>query len=176
MQISLSKKTIEPKLRILAEDQQMVAAVAPELESVLPASDKNKVEFPATHPLVVSSKLPEGVQFPSLSRTGKTDYEKVKIIVQEFVLPSIGEVWPSAKPYVKGVQALWASKEFYDAITDETADLTEQTIKGVKAAQKLTNTFLHFQNASSIATTTNSISGYLIATADSLYVVRDDGK
>jgi hypothetical protein len=64
--------------------------------------------------------------------------------------------------------------EFWQAITDEEVDSTKRTIKGVRAAQKAVNALLTFQNVPALSITTNTVAGYMIATADKLYVVREE--
>lgn len=174
MQIASTKRKFQPVLKKLAEDPKVAAAVTPGLESILPAPDKRHIDIQASSSLIVSSALPTCVRLPSVIKAERTDYETVMTIVQELVMPAFGDIWPSAKPYIKGVLAIWASSEFFDAITDENADSTQKSIKGVKAAHKIANVFLHFQNAPALSITTNNIAGYFVATADQLYVVQEE--
>ena len=173
MKIATIKSNFEPQLRSLAQDSQFVSAVSPDLQHILKPQIVERATISTITPLMVSPFLPQGIALPTTSRKGATDFETLKILAQELILPTIDKIWPAAKPYVAGVQVIWATKEFWAAITDKEVDTTKRSIKGVRALQKAVNALLISQSAPPLATEVNTIAGYLIATADKLYVVRN---
>jgi len=169
------KSSFEPALRSLAQDPQLAAAASPEFHPLMPQIVE-RAPIAEIAPLVTSPFLPSGMALPATSKTGTTDFETLKIVTQEMVLPLINSLWPASKPYVVGVQAIWATKNFWDAITDQEVDTTKRVIAGTYAAQKAVNALLVFQGAPELAIDVNTRAGYLIATANKLYAVRNSAK
>lgn len=108
MQIATVKSAYEPQLRKLAQDPNAISAVTPELNQALSLPDAREVHVGQAGPLIVSSGLPSGIVPPPTKQKGSTDFETLKIIAQELILPAISTIWPVTKPYVTGVQAVWA--------------------------------------------------------------------
>ncbi|MGH7966413.1 MAG: hypothetical protein ACRERD_32075 [Candidatus Binatia bacterium] len=172
MVITTVQPHFAPQLRSLAQDSHLASAVSPDIRGGPRFSGSKKTVLKPPVSLQVFPDLPPGVILPKTTNTGATDYETLKIVAQELLLPCISTIWPQTKPYVVGVQAIWATKEFWNAIADEKVDTTKRTIKGVRAGQKAVDALLTFQGAPSLATNVNLLAGFAVATADKVYVVR----
>ena len=172
MFVTTVKEVYEKGLRSVAENPRSAAAVSPDLQNAVPLKTGEETHLDTSVSILSSASLPDGIDFSQTREKGETPSETVKIVCQELLLPSIGSIWGDTKPYVTGAQAVWATKEFWDAISDEKVDATKRTIKGLRVAKKALSALLLFEGASALPTNVNMIAGFILATADKLYVVR----
>lgn len=170
--------TLKPQygrvLKQIAEDPRYLAAYSSELQGGLSIQPIKTIQLESAGTLLLASNLPLGTGFRKQKGSEARDFDTVKILAQEFILPMIAKVAPVAKPYVTGVQALWLAADLFKEISEEEFDGTKATIKSVRLANKAVDALLTFQGAPDSATMINSIAGLCIATADKLYVARLD--
>ena len=169
--------TLKPQygrvLKPIAEDPRYLAAYSSELQEGLSLQPIKTIQLESAGTLILASTLPLGTGRKQKGSEAR-DFDTVRILAQELILPMIAQVAPVAKPYVKGVQALWLAAELFKEISEEEFDGTKATIKSVRLASKAVDALLTLQGAPDSATMINSIAGLCIATADKLYVARLD--
>ena len=98
-------------------------------------------------------------------------WEGFKLIVQDAIAPMIANIYPDAKPVVRGVQAIFATADFVSALTSGSRDLTGISIKGARVAQKgveLLNTLLQ---PSRLAGDLCNVSAIAVSTTSGLYAL-----
>jgi hypothetical protein len=161
-------------LKPIAEDPRYLTAYSSELQEGLSLQPIKTIQLESAGTLILASALPLGTGFRKQKGTEARDFDTVKILAQELILPMIAKVAPVAKPYVTGVQALWLTADLFKEISEEEFDGTKATIKAVRLANKAVDALLTFQGAPDSATMINSIAGLCVATADKLYVARLD--
>jgi hypothetical protein len=162
------KEVYEQHLRSLAEDPRFASSVSPELRRGVPINGMETAHLHTSIPLVSYPSLPQGVVLSGITQQGKPDFETLKTLAQKFILPFIRSTYPGAKPYVTGIEFIWASKEFWDAISDEKVDAVKSTTKGVNAAQKALKAALLLKGPAKV----NMIGGCIVAAAGKLYAAR----
>jgi hypothetical protein len=88
----------------------------------------------------------------------------------------IGLAFPKVRPYVQGVQFLFATKDVWDSFVDEKKDSTSRALRTVEAAQSGAGLILSLTGASPLATNLNEMGGMLVSTADAVYTLQVKGK
>lgn len=173
MKISTINASFAPALRSLAENSATVGAVAVSAPAAGPQVQIGTQDFALIHQLAV---LPTGTPQPRLRAllpaSSAPQFDELKTLVRDLVLPAIKTVWPDASTVVTGVQIVWASKDFWDQARDPDADKTQKLIAGTRLAGSIAGLYLDVQGAPLQAVNTNLIAGLVIASADKVYTAR----
>jgi hypothetical protein len=171
VKLSTAVPAFQPILRKIAEDPQSLSAYSSELQEKLKLKPNSTIALPLGGTLCLSSSLPHNLDLKGLDGS-KVDFESLKIISQNFILPTLSETMPGTEPYVTGAQVLWISADIYKEIIEDEIDVTKVTIKVVELASKVTGILLTHQGAPNAALVLNTVAALCIATADKLYVAR----
>lgn len=171
MKISTINASFSPALRSLAENSGTLAAVAVDGPVAGPQVHIGAQDFALlAHLPTLPSSTPMPVK--PVAPASSQQFEELKTLVRDLVLPAIKTVWPDASTVVTGVQIVWAGKEFWDQARDESSDATQKAIAGVRLASSVAGLYLNVQAAPTLAVNTNLIAGLVIASADKVYTAR----
>jgi hypothetical protein len=173
MQVMTVKEALQSQLRKTAEDPTTVASVEKTLLTGLDKNASRPVSFTSQHSLehLVSPLHP----VLSEARIGgaQSDFETLKKIAEDLVFPFLQPSNPNEKLFITGVQIVFATIDFWSSISNKELSADAKTLKGVSIAQKAAGAFLAYHEINGLPRSLNSISGYIISTANKVLAVTD---
>ena len=101
------------------------------------------------------------------------NFESLKKAVREYILPFLQSTTPGEKLFITGVQAVFATDDFWRSISIDATSVDAKLLKGVSIAQLLANAYLTYSHAEELPKTINGISGLIVSTANKVLAFTD---
>ena len=159
------------RIRPAIESPKYVAAFqqdGTEAESDVSLSNE-KLVLDSRHTLSLTQSLPSA-SFHTWS-TSSLDGKFLKELCQEHLIPGLATALPGAAPFIKGGLLIWASKDFYDFLSEED-DPTKRLLEGTEFAIKASEYLLQLQGSPPSSMAMLKFSSICLGTANKTYLIR----